>query len=242
MNNSIEKVTKKVSSILKKISIKEKNKIKHVANIIAKKYFIGGKTYIFGTGHNHCIAEEALHRAGGFAGVFPILDPKIDFSLGVKKASALERNKKIANKILKKYVLKKNDVIIIFSNSGINKLPIEVAKIAKNNKMVVISVLSKAYTDSLTKSKINKLYYYSDFFINNYSPIGDTLLKNNKFGISSSSTIAGIFILNTIWAELAILLKKEKPFPFYKSSNLPNSKKHNKILEKKYNFINNKLK
>ena len=76
MNNSIEKVTKKVSSILKKISIKEKNKIKHVANIIAKKYFIGGKTYIFGTGHNHCIAEEALHRAGGFAGVFPILDPK----------------------------------------------------------------------------------------------------------------------------------------------------------------------
>ena len=37
-------------------------------------------------------------------------------------------------------------------------------------------------------------------------------------------------------------LKEQEPFPFYKSSNLPNSKKHNKILEKKYAFINNKLK
>ena len=180
MNNSIEKITKKVSSILKKISVKEKDNIKKAARIIAQKYLIGGQTYIFGTGHNHCIAEESLHRAGGFAGACPILDAKIDFSLGIKKASALERSKKAANEILQNYNLKKDDVIIIFSNSGVNKLPIEIAKISKNNKIYVISVVSKVYADSLTTSKTNKLYNYSDLFINNYSPIGDTLLKNNK--------------------------------------------------------------
>ncbi len=238
MNNSIEKINKKVSSILKKISNKEKNKIRKTAKIIAKKYFIGGQIYIFGTGHNHCIAEESLHRAGGFAGACPILDPRIDFSLGIKKASKLERSKRIANDILRKYDLQKNDLIIIFSNSGINQLPIEVAKIAKSKNMFVVTVLSKAYADSLAKSKSKKLYNYSDLFINNYSPIGDTLFNNKGYGFCSSSTISGLFILNSIWAELAILLKKETPFPFYSSSNLQKKTNHNKILEEKFSIRN----
>ncbi len=241
MNNSIEKFYKKVSSILKKISIKEKNKIKKVAQIISYKYSVGGQTYVFGTGHNHCIAEESLHRSGGFAGACPILDENIDFSLGVKKASKFERNKKLAKKILKKYNLKKNDLIIIFSNSGINQLPIEIAKIAKRKRIFVISVLSTKYLNSLVKARYKKLNNYSDLNIDNHTPKGDTLLQVKSTGISSASTIAGIFILNAIWAELSILLKKEKPLPFYKSSNLPDSFEHNSFLEKKYSKRNKHL-
>ena len=241
MKNSIDKFSKKLSSIFKKISNKENNKIVLIANELSNKYINGGILYIFGTGHNHCIAEESLHRAGAFAGVFPILDQRIDFSNGIKKSSEYERDPKLAKNILKKYTFNENDSVIIFSTSGINKLSIEVAKILKNKKLYVICVTSKLYSDNLKINPKSKLYNHTDVYINNYSPVGDTLISYKNTGITSSSTITGIFILNSIWLEMALKLKKQIPFPFYKSSNLLNSKKHNKILEKKYNFINNKL-
>ena len=242
MKNSIDIFYKKLSSLLKKISRNERDKIKLIANKLSNNYINGGIMYIFGTGHNHCIAEESLHRAGAFAGVIPILDKRVDFSYGIKKASEYERNPKLAKNILKKYNFNKNDSIIIFSTSGINQLSIEIAKIMKNKKIYVIGVTSKTYSDKLKKIKKSKLYFYNDIYIDNYSPIGDTLINYKDFGVTSSSTIAGIFILNSLWLEMSSKLKNQNPFPFYLSSNLPNSKKHNKILEKKYAFINNKLK
>ena len=79
MNISIEKFSKKINEVINKISNKENVKIKDVAKILSKKYLDGSHLYIFGTGHNHCIAEESLHRAGAFAGATPMLDKKIDF-------------------------------------------------------------------------------------------------------------------------------------------------------------------
>ena len=242
MKNSIDIFSKKLSSILKKISKNERNKIKLIASKLSNNYVNGGIVYVFGTGHNHCIAEECLHRAGAFAGVTPILDKRIDFSYGIKKASEYERNPKLAKNILKKYNFTKNDSIIIFSTSGINQLSIEIAKIMKNKKIYVIGVTSKTYSDKLKKNKKSKLYFYNNIYIDNYSPLGDTLINYKNFGITSSSTIAGVFILNSLWLEMSSKLKNQNPFPFYLSSNLPNSKKHNKILEKKYSFINNRFK
>ena len=242
MKNSIDIFSKKLSSVLKNISNKEKEKIKLISAKLSNNYINGGIIYVFGTGHNHCIAEESLHRAGAFAGVIPILDQKIDFSHGIKKASEYERNPNLAKNILTKYTFNENDSVIIFSNSGINQLSIEIAKILKNKKIYLIAVTSKLYSDSLKKNKKSKLYNYADIYLDNYSPIGDTLINYKNIGITSSSTIAGIFILNSIWFEMAIKLKNQEPFPFYKSSNLPNAKKHNKILEKKYDLINKKFK
>ena len=234
MNISIEKFSKKINGILNKILIKEKNKIREIAEILSKKYIEGSHLYIFGTGHNHCIAEESLHRAGAFAGVTPILDKKIDFSEGITRASANERNKSLAKKIFEKYKPLKNDSIIIFSNSGINQLPIEISRIASQKGLFVISILSIKYANSLTSNSFKNLSHYCDVYINNYSPVGDTLFNQKNIGISSSSTIAGIFILNSLWTEMYKFLKNEKLIPFYKSSNLPKSNLHNKKVENKF--------
>ena len=165
MKNSIDIFSKKLSSILKKISKNERNKIKLIASKLSNNYVNGGIVYVFGTGHNHCIAEECLHRAGAFAGVIPILDKRIDFSYGIKKASEYERNPKLAKNILKKYNFTKNDSIIIFSTSGINQLSIEIAKIMKNKKIYVIGITSKVYSDNLKKNNKSKLYSYNDIYI-----------------------------------------------------------------------------
>ena len=52
-----------------------------------------------------------------------------------------------AKKILSKYKMKSKDVLIIFSNSGINITPVEAAIYAKKKKIYVIAILSYKYAN-----------------------------------------------------------------------------------------------
>ena len=135
--------------------------------------------------------------------------------------------------------------MIIFSNSGINKTPIEAAIYAKKIglKVKVIVVLSLKYCKSFKSLNSKKLYEITDIAIDNHGPIGDTLIKvSQSVKIGTSSTISGSFILNSIFIELSKLLKNEKPFPFYISSNQKEADSHNKLLEKKFSKRNKFLK
>ena len=236
MNENSKKFYKKINSILSKIVIEEDKKINKIANIIKRSYLKNGQVYTFGTGHNHLLAEEGLHRAGAFAGICPIIDDKINFKKGITKASKYERSNNIAKKILSKYKMKSKDVLIIFSNSGINITPVEAAIYAKKKKIYVIAILSYKYANFLKPNLLGKkLHQIADISIDNKGPVGDALMQTNlDIPVSSSSVISGSFILNMIYIKLADLFKKEEIFPFYLSSNLPNADKHNSILENKF--------
>ena len=118
---------KEVIKIIKKIQKNQKNKISKTAQLIKKSYKDGGILYLFGTGHSHMLTIEAFFRAGGYAGACPIIDKRIDFSSGALKATSLERTTKLAKKILSKYKFNSKDILMIFSNSGVNQVPIEAA-------------------------------------------------------------------------------------------------------------------
>lgn len=231
-----------ITKIIDKIEKKESDKIKLAAQYIYESHLNDGTLFLFGTGHNHCLAEEALHRAGGYANACPIIDDKINFSKGIKKASKAERTKGIAESLMKKYQIKNNDTVIIFTNSGVNTAPIEAAKYAKKIGSKVIVILSLSYCKSFKDVK-EKIYKISDISIDNHGPIGDALVEiSDNINIASPSIISGSYILNSILLYLAKLLKNEKPFPFYLSSNLKRAKTHNKKLEKKFSKRNKFLK
>ena len=242
MTKSKIKLNLIINNIITKIEKNENDKIKLSAKYISKSHFKGGKLFIFGTGHNHCLAEEALHRAGGYANACPILDDSINFTKGIKKASKAERTAGISTSLLKKYQIQENDTLIIFTNSGVNKAPVEAAKLAKKIGAKVIVILSLSYCKSI-KDKKNKIFNIADISIDNHGPIGDTIVAISKnIKVASPSIITGSYILNSILLNLAKLLKNEKPFPFYISSNQKGANKHNALLEKKYRSRNKFLK
>ena len=231
-----------INKIINKIEKFESNKIDLSAKYISETHYNGGKLFLFGTGHNHCLAEEGLHRAGGYANACPILDNNINFAKGIKKASKSERTAGIAKSLLKKYKIQKNDTLIIFTNSGVNKAPLEAATIAKKIGVKVIVILSLSYCKSIKDNK-NKIYNIADISIDNHGPIGDSLVKISKnIKVASPSIITGSYILNSILLNLGKLLKNEKPFPFYISSNQKGANKHNELLERKYSSRNKFLK
>ena len=239
MKNLSLNYAKIISSILKKIVNEEKNKINKSAKLIKNSYNKGGQLYIFGTGHSGLIAEDAFHRAGGFAAACPIKDDNINFSKGATKATSLERTPLIAKKALAKYKITKKDILLIISNSGVNHAPVEAALIAKKKKIKTIAITSYNYSKQAPLSMLKKrLYEVVNIYIDNKIPAGDALIKVNNVNVGPASTITGSFILNSILVEVADMLKKEKIFPFYISSNMPNANENNDKLIKKYKKTN----
>tara|TARA_Y100000590_G_scaffold22681_1_gene26136 strand:+ start:3632 stop:4354 length:723 start_codon:yes stop_codon:yes gene_type:complete len=226
--------------LLKKIHIKNHKKFLQAAKYFYNTYKKGGLIYIFGTGHSHLLALDGHYRAGGLAAICPILDEKIMLHKNAIKGSVIERTPGVSKKILKKYPIKTNDTFLVFSNSGVNHAPIEAANYALKKGCKVIGISSSNYARIAPVSKIGKkLNEVCSLHIDNFGPPGDALIAIKKnIKVSAFSTIAGSFILNSIIKETAKIAKKDKNFPFYISSNMPNAKNNNYKLLNKYKKIN----
>ena len=233
---NIQKYKKEVFNLLEKISSNQKDKFFKVAQEFYKTYKKNGMIYIFGTGHSHMLAEEGHFRAGGFAAICPILNSSLMLHEDTIFSSVLERTEGVATNLIKKYNIESKDILVIFTNSGVNQAPLEASYIAKKLKCKTVGVSSESYSKIAKKSKYKKrLSEVVDYHFDNYGPPGDALIRIKKnLNVSPFSTIAGSFILNSIISEVAELAKNEKPFPFYISGNMPNAEKHNNKLMKKY--------
>lgn len=233
---NIQKYKKEVFNLLEKISSNQKDKFFKVAQEFYKTYKKNGMIYIFGTGHSHMLAEEGHFRAGGFAAICPILNSSLMLHEDTMFSSVLERTEGVATNLIKKYNIESKDILVIFTNSGVNQAPLEASYIAKKLKCKTVGVSSESYSKIAKKSKYKKrLSEVVDYHFDNYGPPGDALIEIKKnLNVSPFSTIAGSFILNSIISEVAELAKNEKPFPFYISGNMPSAEKHNNKLMKKY--------
>jgi uncharacterized phosphosugar-binding protein len=233
---NIQKYKKEIFNLLEKISTNQKDKFFKVAQEFYKTYKKNGMIYIFGTGHSHMLAEEGHFRAGGFAPICPILNSSLMLHEHTIFSSVLERTEGVATNLIKKYNIESRDILVIFTNSGVNQAPLEASYIAKKLKCKTVGVSSESYSKIAKKSKYKKrLSEVVDYHFDNYGPPGDALIKIKKnLNVSPFSTIAGSFILNSIISEVAELAKNEKLFPFYISGNMPNAEKHNNKLMKKY--------
>lgn len=202
----------------------------------------GGMVYLFGTGHSHMLAEEGHFRAGGLAPVCPILSPALMLHEGAVTSTLLERTGGLGPAILDRYHLTGRDVLFIFSNSGVNTVPVEVALAAKERGVTLIAVVAKAYADQAKPGPTGqKLSGIADIIIDNQGPPGDALVEIGAAGLKTGpfSTIGGAFILNSILTEAAcrIAAGGQAP-PVYISANMPGAAEHNAALVEKYRARN----
>ncbi len=194
--------------------------------------------YLFGTGHSHLIAEEGHYRAGGLAAVCPILLSSLMLHEGAILSTQLERTSGLAEAILNRYALVPGSVMFIFSNSGVNALPVEMAMVAKARGLTVIGVVALAYAAAAPAGPSGKkLADIADIVIDNQGIPGDALIPVREAGeaMGPLSTIAGAFILNAILIEACMRMEREgKQAPIYISANMPNAKANNAALIARY--------
>ena len=240
MMDIIQKYENEVIKRIKLISKHQKHQITLSAQKFYQSYKDDGMVYLFGTGHSHMLAEEGHFRAGGFAPVCPILFSGLMLHEGSILSSEIERTPGITTSVLKDYKIKSNDILVVFTNSGVNQAPLEAALYAKKLNCFTIGISSLEYSKIAPKSNINKcLNDVVNIFIDNYGPPGDALIEvDNLKNVSPFSTISGSFILNSIISKVAELCKDEELFPFYISGNMPKASEHNKKLLNLYKSRN----
>ena len=216
--------------ILKEIEKTQSEKIQRAAERVAKVIEEDGLIYEFGCGHSHIPVLDTFYRAGGLANVSAMLDTDLMLHNGAAKSSRMEKMKGIGKEIFRRYKVEKKDVVILFSASGKNEVPCEVADSARENGVFTIGVSSSEYF-----GKGGKLHEHVDLHIDCKVPYGDACIEVGKAKMGGLSTAAFCFILNSILINGAkIADSKGITIPVYLSGNVDGGREHNVILEDKY--------
>jgi uncharacterized phosphosugar-binding protein len=199
--------------------------------------------HVFGCGHSHLMAEEAFWRAGGLVPVHPILDPNLTL-LGGLRTSPLERLEGYAGVLLAGEDLRPGEVMVVFSNSGINALPVEVALAAKKAGLRVVAVTSLAHSESVEPrhSSGQRLFELADVSIDTHVPTGDAAVDLSKLAggtdghrVAPLSTAIGALVWNALVAEVAYLRTVAgAELSFFISQNVPGGDEANEALVSRY--------
>ena len=198
------------------------------------------RIFLFGTGHSHLIAEEGFYRAGGLANVVPILTEHVMLHHLPSLGSRLERTPGLADMILERYAPQSGEMLFVFSNSGVNQLPVEMALHSRERGLFVVSISSLAYARQAPLSELgSRLDESVDLALDNGGIPGDASLELENFPwrVAPSSTVICALLWNSLVAETArLLLEAGTEPPVYAGLNLnvTGAAQHNQALLEKW--------
>jgi len=216
----------------------EYDKILQVAAVVFESLKNGGVLHVFGCGHSHMFMEECFYRAGGLAPVNPLFETSTMLHEGAVKSSLIERMSGYAPHVLDNYDTRPGEVILIFSQSGINSFPIEMAIAAKEKGLVTVGFSSMNYRDAASRHPTGeKLCDVVDYVINNHAPYGDAMVSYENSGVKAvpSSTVLSMILLNMLVAEVLECYDKAnlRP-PAFISGNTEGGMEYNKRFFDEY--------
>jgi uncharacterized phosphosugar-binding protein len=200
-----------------------------------------GRIFLFGTGHSHMLVEEGFFRAGGLAAVVPIFSSALMLHEHVQLSSRLERTPGVAVDLLNQYPTRPGDMLFVFSNSGVNQIPVEMALAGRERGLWVVGVCSLAYARLAPQSALGKsLDEVADELIDNGGVPGDGLLEvpNTAWRVGSTSTVTGALIWNCLVAETVFQLQRGHyagalppgVLPLFASFNMAGGADHNAVV------------
>lgn len=226
MNEYLSKIIK----ILNVIEAEEADKMLIASDKVSEVIKNDGLIYVFGCGHSHIPALDTFYRAGGLANVSAMLDTDLMLHNGAAKSSRMEKMKGIGAEIFRRYKVENKDMIFLFSASGKNEVPCEIAEIARAEKIFTVGVSSSDYFE-----KNGRLHNYVDLHIDCKVPYGDACIEVGNAKMGGLSTAAFCFILNNVLINGAKKASESGcEVPIYLSGNIDGGREHNIVLENKY--------
>lgn len=219
-----------IVNALNKIESEEAQKLAQAAQMVADTICNDGLIFTFGCGHSHLPGLDAFYRAGGLANVSPMLDTDLMLHNGAAKSSRMEKMSGIAAEVFRRYTLTEKDMLFVFSASGKNQVPVEMAQAAARAGIRTVGISSSAYYE-----KGGKLHENVDIAIDCKVPYGDACIPVGEVAMGGLSTATNCFILNSCLIEGAKLaLAAGKKPPIYLSGNIEGGRDHNIVLEEMY--------
>ncbi len=197
-----------VQKILDRIRTTQMEALERAAEICAGSIASDGLVHVFGTGHSRIPVEEMFPRHGSYPGFHPIVELSLTYhnpvvgANGQRQAMFLEHVEGLGEVILRNFVLEPPDVFLIFSNSGVNEVVVEVALGARRRGLPVIAVVSLDHClhSPIRHSSGKRLPDAADVVIDNGTPGGDALVKIDGLvdPVGPGSTIGHALVANAL--------------------------------------------
>lgn len=226
MSDYLRAITKN----LEKIESEEAEQLQKAAQEVARVIKDDGLIFVFGCGHSHLPGLDAFYRAGGLANVSPMLDTDLMLHNGAAKSSRMEKMSGIAPEIFRRYKPSSKDMLFIFSASGKNKVPVEMADAAREAGVRCVGISSSSYYE-----RGGELHKHVDIAIDCKVPYGDACMNVGEAKMGGLSTYSACFILNSCLINGSKLaLNDAATPPVFLSGNIEGGREHNVVLENMY--------
>lgn len=217
-------------AIIERIGSTQVEAIDRAAEVCARSIGAGGLVHAFGTGHSRIPVEELFPRHGSFPGFHPIVElsltnhTQIVGANGQRQAMWLEKVEGFGEVILRNFAFGPDDSFIIFSNSGVNGVVIDMALGARSRGLPVVAVVSFEHVQRTAPrhSSGKTLLDLADVAIDNCTPAGDAIVTIDGLDdpVGPGSTIGFAAIANAIKARTAELLTAAGTPPLVLSSSV----------------------
>ena len=234
----------KIIENLKDVTILQAENIRKAANLMADAIEQDRLINVYaGGGHTTLCMGEMFFRAGGLANINPLMETGLSVFNQAKKYQELERTVNYGSAIMKYYDLKKDDVLIIFHNIGINPATIDAAMEAKKNGVKIIAVSSSAWQNEMPQDHFirhpNKtnLFDYADVCIDDFNPVGDAVVNVPGLDtpIAPVSNIIDFYIAHLMEIEtVRRCVERGITPPVWSSANTPGGDEKNAAYLEKY--------
>ena len=241
-STALDRYLQEIHELQARVVESQRARLLEIAGRMAEATRSSRRIFLFGSGHSHMLAEEGFYRAGGLANVVPILTEHVMLHHLPNLGSRLERTPGLADLILERYNLQPQEILFVFSNSGVNQLPVEMAVRGRERGLFVVGVSSFAYARLAPLSELGtRLDQSVDLALDNGGLPGDALLELEGFPwrVAPSSTLICALLWNCLVAETArLLLESGSEPPVFASFNVSGAAQHNESLLEKWRSHN----
>lgn len=234
----------KVIELLNKIETEQYENIRAAAKLMAEAIKNDRLINVYGGGgHTTLPVGEMFFRAGGLCNINPCMETGLSVFNQAQKYLSLERCENYGRAIMDYYDLQKDDVLIIYHNIGTNAATIDAAMEAKERGVKIIAVSSVAWQQGIPEdyelrhSSHKNLNDFADVCIDDYNPLGDTVVTLPGFDtpIGPISNMTDFYIVHRLEIECAkTCLEMGVEPPFWRSANVPGGDEYNRTNLKKY--------
>jgi uncharacterized phosphosugar-binding protein len=198
----------------------------------------GGLIRLFATGHSSLLIQDLFYRAGGLAPVDAILEDSVTGYRDATKSEHVERLEGLAPLILDHRRLEPNDALVVFSQSGRNAVPIEVAQQARVRGLHTIAVTSLAHATGQTSRHSSGMHLHdvAELVIDTGTPLGDCAVSlPNGTLMGPLSTVVGSAVGHVLAIETAMRLhSRGEEAPVFRSGNMDGGREWNDALLDRY--------
>ncbi|WP_242088325.1 sugar isomerase domain-containing protein [Microbacterium lacticum] len=188
------------------------------ADVVVATGRAGGLVRPAGAGHSLAAVLETFFRAGGLAFVRPLWSEDVLPLRGARASTTGERIPGRGRAVAEAAAITADDTVVVFSNSGINPYPVEIAEVARDAGATVVAFTSRTATAAATPRARHRLVDLADIVLDTLVPPGDVTWPADAPVTSPVSSLA----TTALWtAVLRDVHDRWPDAPRWRSANVP---------------------